>query len=62
VFKRQQSRKNYRKGTKRKRRFAFLRRLATAFYVIAGVAALLTTSLLFVFVHDVITQCDYFKA
>ena len=62
MFKRQQSRKNYRKGTKRKRRFAFLRRLATAFYVIAGVAALLITSVLFVFVHDVITQCDYFKA
>jgi len=62
VFKRQQPRKNYRKGTRRKRRFAFLRRLATGFYVIAGVAALLITSVLFVFVYDVITQCDYFKA
>jgi len=39
-----------------------LRRLATGFYVIAGVAGLLATSLLFIFVHDVITQCDYFKA
>ena len=55
-------RRNYRKGTKKKRQFSFLRRLATGFYVIAGVAALLITSLLFVFVHDVITQCDYFKA
>ena len=59
---RRKPRKNYRKGTKKKRQFAFLRRLATAFYVIAGVAALLITSVLFVFVHDVITQCDYFKA
>jgi cell division protein FtsQ len=55
-------RRNYRKGTKKKRQFAFLRRLATCFYVIAGVAALLITSVLFVFVYDVITQCDYFKA
>jgi cell division protein FtsQ len=55
-------RRNYRKGTKKKRQFSFLRRLATGFYVIAGVAALLITSILFVFVHDVITQCDYFKA
>ncbi len=39
-----------------------MRRLATAFYVIAGVGALLITSGLFVFVHDAITQCDYFKA
>jgi cell division protein FtsQ len=62
VFKRQKPRKNSRKGTRRKRQFAVLRRLATGFYVIAGVAGLLATSLLFIFVHDVITQCDYFKA
>jgi cell division septal protein FtsQ len=62
VGRRKKPRKNYRKGTKKKRQFSFLRRLATGFYVIAGVAALLITSLLFVFVHDVITQCDYFKA
>jgi len=62
VFKRKQPRKNYRKGTKRARQFAFLRRLATGFYVIAGVVALLITSVLFVFVYDAITQCDYFKA
>lgn len=62
MFDRKKPRKNYRKGTKKKRQFAFLRHLATGFYVIAGVAALLITSVLFVFVHDVITQCDYFKA
>ena len=62
MFKQKKPRKNYRKGTKRKRQFVFLRHLATGFYVIAGVAALLIISVLFVFVHDVITQCDYFKA
>jgi len=62
VFERQKPRKNYRKGTKRKRQFVFLRRLAIGFYVIAGVAALMTTSVLFIFVYDVITQCDYLKA
>ena len=59
---RRKPRKNYRKGTKRKRQFVFLRRLAAAFYVVAGVAALLITSVLFIFTYDVITQCDYFKA
>ena len=62
MFGRKKLRKNYRKDTKGKRWFAVLRRLATGFYVIAGVAGLLATSLLFIFVHDVITQCDYFKA
>ncbi|MEJ2731001.1 MAG: FtsQ-type POTRA domain-containing protein [Deltaproteobacteria bacterium] len=55
-------RKNYRKGTGRKRRLAFLRRLVIGLYFIAGVAALMATSVLFVFVYDVITQCDYFSA
>ena len=32
------------------------------FYAIAGIAALLATSCLFVLVYDVITQCDYFNA
>jgi cell division protein FtsQ len=62
VFKREKTRKNYRKGTKKKRQFAFLHRLAVGFYVIAGVAGLIATSFLFILVHDVITQCDYFKA
>jgi cell division protein FtsQ len=62
VFERQKPRKNHRKGAKKKRQFVFLRRLAIGFYVIAGVAALMTTSVLFIFVYDVITQCDYLKA
>jgi cell division protein FtsQ len=55
-------RKNYRKDAKKKRQFSFLRRLAIGFYVIAGAAALMATSILFIFIYDVITQCDYFEA
>lgn len=62
MFQRRKPRKNYRKGTRRKRQFAFLRRLAIGFYAIASVAGLLATSCLFIFVHDVMTQCDYFRA
>jgi cell division protein FtsQ len=62
VIERRKPPKNIRKGAKKKRRFAFLHRLAIGFYVVIGVAGLLATSCLFVLVHDVITQCDYFKA
>jgi cell division protein FtsQ len=62
VGRRKKTRKNYRKGAKKKAIFAFLRPLVMGFYVIAGVAGLAATSALFIFVHDVITQCDYFKA
>jgi cell division protein FtsQ len=62
VGRRKKPRKNIRKGAKKKRRFAFLRRLAIGFYVIAGVAGLLATSCMFVLIYDVITQCDYFRA
>ncbi len=62
MFKHRKLRKNYRKDTKGKRWSAFLRPLATVFYVIAGVAGLIAASFIFIFVHDVITQCDYFRA
>jgi cell division protein FtsQ len=62
VGQRRKPRKNYRKGTRKKRQFAFLRRLATGFYVIAGAAAVLITSVLFIFTYDLITQCNYFRA
>ena len=62
MFKHQKPRKNIRKGAKKKLRLAFLHRLAAGFYAIAGLAGLLATSCLFVLVHDVIIQCDYFKA
>ena len=62
MFGRKKPQKNYRKQTKRRHHLALLRRLATAFYAIAGIAALMATSCLFVFVYDVLTQCDYFRA
>ena len=62
MFGRKKTRKNYRKGAKKKRFLAFLRPLITGFYIIAGVAGLVITSGLFIFVHDVITQSDYFRA
>ena len=62
MARRKNPRKNYRKGNKIKRRFAFLRRLAVVLYIVIGVTALLVASCLFVLVHDVITQCDYFRA
>ena len=62
MFGRKKPQKNYRKQTKRRHHLALLRRLATAFYAIAGIAALMATSCLFVFVYDALTQCDYFRA
>jgi cell division protein FtsQ len=62
VFKRKKPRKNHRKGTKARRHFAFLRRFVIGFNIVAGIAALLATSCLFILIHDVITQCDYFRA
>ena len=62
MFKRKKPHKNYRKGAKAKQRFAFLRRFLVGFNVVVGLAALLATSFLFILVHDVITQCDYFRA
>jgi cell division protein FtsQ len=59
---RKKSRKNYLKGAKAKQRFAFLRRFLIGFNVVAGLAALLATSCFFILIHDVITQCDHFKA
>jgi cell division protein FtsQ len=61
VFGRKKPRKNYVRGTNRKHDFVILRRLVTGFYVIAGMAALMAASCLFVFAYDVLTQCDYFK-
>ena len=62
MIKRKKPRKNYRKGAKQKQRFAFLRRFLIGFYAVAGVAMLIATSCFFILIHDVITQCDYFKA
>ena len=62
MFGRKKPRKNYLKSTKRNHRFAILHRLAIGFYAIGGMIALITASCLFIFVYNVLTQCDYFKA
>ena len=56
MFKRKKPRKNYRKGAKRRQRFAVLRRFVIGFYVVAGLALLIATSCFFILIHDVITQ------
>jgi cell division protein FtsQ len=60
MFRRRKPRKNRRKRKKAKRRFSFLRRFLLIFKIIFALGALAATSGLFVFVHDVVTQCDYF--
>ena len=62
MFKRRKPRKNVRKGKKAKRRFRFLSRFLIFFKIVTGLGLLLATSTGFIFIHDVITQCDYFKA
>ena len=62
VFRRQKPRKNKRKGKKAKRRFIVPGRFLLIFGVICALGVLAATSTLFVFVHDFVTQCDYFKA
>ena len=62
MFQRKKPRKNRRKGKKAKRRFVFLGRFLLVFQIIIGLGAVAATSGLFVFIHDVVTQCDYFRA
>ncbi len=62
VSRKRKTRKNIRKGKKTKRRFALWGRFLFVFKIIAALVALAATSGTFVFVHDVITQCDYFRA
>jgi len=62
VFRRQKPRKNRRKGKKAKRRFTFLGRFLLIFKIIFALGAVVATSGLFILGHDVVTQCDYFRA
>ena len=55
-------RKNQRKGKKAKRRFTVLYRFFVVFKVLFGLGMLVAASGLFIFLHDVVTQCDYFRA
>jgi cell division protein FtsQ len=62
LFKRRKPRKNVRKGRPSKRRIRFFSRFWICFKIITGLGLLVATSTGFIFIHDVITQCDYFKA
>ena len=62
MFRRNKPRENSRQGKKAKRRFTFFHRVFVFFKVIFGLGLLVTTSGLFILVHDVVTQCNYFKA
>jgi cell division protein FtsQ len=60
--KRKQSLKNSRKGRRSGKRIKFIGRLITGFKFTAAIAAVMTVTALFILVHDLLTQCDYFAA
>jgi cell division protein FtsQ len=62
MIKRKKPRKNQRKGKKAKRRFSVFYRFFVIIKVIFGLGMLVAASGLFIFIHDVVTQCDYFRA
>ena len=62
MFQRKKPRKNQRKSKKAKRRFGIIHRFLVVFKVIFSLGMLVAVSGLFIFIHDVITQCDYFRA
>jgi len=62
VFFRKKPRKNYRRSWKTERRTRFLGRILLAFKTAAAVVALAAATGLFILVHDLATQCDYFAA
>jgi len=55
-------RKNYYKGTSTKGRVKILQRFIFCFEILAVVAILTVMSFVFILAHDLITQCDYFRA
>ena len=62
MFKRRKPRKNVRKSKPSRRRFRYLSHFLICFKIMTGFGLLVATSVGFIFIHDVITQCDYFKA
>jgi cell division protein FtsQ len=62
VFKSKKPRKNSRKGRRSGKRIKFIGRLITGFKFTAVIAAVMTVTALFILVHDLLTQCDYFGA
>jgi len=62
LFLRKKVRKNFRKSEKAARRNKFLGGILLAFKVMTAVVALMVVTGLFILVHDLATQCDYFAA
>ena len=62
MFKRRKPRRNVRKGKTSRRRVRFFGRFWIGFKIVTGLGLLVAASTGFIFIHDVITQCDYFKA
>ncbi len=62
VPKRKKLRKNTRKGPKRGRRFQFIHRLVMGFKFTAAIVAVMGVTGLFILAHDLVTQCEYFRA
>lgn len=60
--KRKRPLKNSRKGRKGGRRLAFLSRLVLGFNLSLAIAAVMIVTGLFILVHDLLTQSDYFRA
>ena len=54
--------KNYYKNSTDRRHAKIIQRIAACFKVIAGIAIVAIMSIIFIFCHDFLTQCDYFKA
>ena len=61
MFGRKQPRKNQRKFKKNKRELKFLGPILLGFKMIVAVAVVAALSVFFILVHDILTQCDYFK-
>jgi cell division protein FtsQ len=58
---RQRQRKNQRNGKKTKQRSKILGPALLAFKLTVAVASVTAVSVFFILVHDILTQCDYFK-
>ena len=62
MIERKRPHKNQPRGKKATRRFTVFYHFFVIFKVILGLGMLVAASGLFIFIHDVVTQCDYFRA
>lgn len=55
-------RQNYYKNSLAKRRANVIRRITACFKIMAAIFLVTAMSIVFIFGHDLLTQCDYFRA